>query len=64
MLSTGFAWFAFASLTVLVSFGLLTGLTILVAFLADLLLAPALMALVVGRKQPAPTWEEAEEGIS
>jgi predicted RND superfamily exporter protein len=64
VLSTGFAGFAFANLTVLVSFGLLTGLTILVAFLADLFLAPALMALVAGRKPNAATWEEVTEGIS
>jgi predicted RND superfamily exporter protein len=63
VLSTGFAWFAFAGLTVLVSFGLLTGLTILVAFLADLLLAPALMALVVGRRPSAAAWEGVTEGI-
>jgi uncharacterized membrane protein YdfJ with MMPL/SSD domain len=30
-------------------FGLLTGITIILAFLADLILAPALMALLAGR---------------
>jgi predicted RND superfamily exporter protein len=49
VLSTGFFIFTFASLNNLFFFGLLTGLTILLAFLADLILAPALMALVVGR---------------
>jgi len=43
-------------------FGLLTGSTIIVAFLADILLAPALMALVVRPQQaseaaPATTLE-------
>ena len=49
VLSTGFFIFTLASLNNLFFFGLLTGLAILIAFLADLILAPALMAVVVGR---------------
>lgn len=63
VLAAGFAVFAFAGLTVLARFGLLTGLTILVAFLADLLLSPALMALAVGRKRGAAAWDGVTEGI-
>ncbi len=63
VLATGFAVFAFAELTVLARFGLLTGLTILVAFLADLILTPALMSLAVGRRRQAATWERVTEGL-
>jgi predicted RND superfamily exporter protein len=35
----------------LVSLGLITGLTILFAFLADLVIAPALMDLLYSKKQ-------------
>ena len=63
MLSTGFVLFAFATLTVLRNFGLLTGLTIMVAFLADLTLSPALMALVMGRER-APSRAHVTEGIT
>jgi len=37
----------------LVTFGLVTGFTILTAFLADVLLAPALMVLLCGHPQPS-----------
>ncbi len=54
VLSTGFFIFMFASMDNLFRFGLLTGSTIIFAFLADVLLAPALMALVARpRKEPA-----------
>ncbi len=46
----------------LARFGLLTGLTILVPFLADLLLTPALMSLAVGRGRRAVAWEGVTEG--
>jgi predicted RND superfamily exporter protein len=46
VLSTGFFLYMFASMSNLFYFGLLTGFTIIVAFLADLILAPALMMLV------------------
>jgi predicted RND superfamily exporter protein len=47
VLSTGFFLYMLASMRVLFYFGLLTGFTIIVAFLADVILAPALMALAV-----------------
>ena len=45
VLSCSFFIYAFASLTNLVRFGLLTGMTIIFAFVADICLSPALMAL-------------------
>jgi len=47
VLSTGFFLYMLASMRILFFFGLLTGFTIIVAFLADVLLAPALMTLVM-----------------
>lgn len=49
VLSIGFFIFTLASMNNLFYFGLLTGIAILLALGADLILAPALMALVVGR---------------
>ena len=46
VLSTGFAIFAFATMNNLISFGILTSFTILMALVADYFLAPALMVLV------------------
>ncbi|MBW2418722.1 MAG: MMPL family transporter [Deltaproteobacteria bacterium] len=46
VLSSGFFIFMFATMKSLHHFGMLTGITIVVAFLADLLLAPALMSLL------------------
>ncbi len=45
VLSLSFFIYAFASLANLVKFGLLTGVTIIFAFVADISLSPALMAL-------------------
>jgi len=45
VLSLSFFVYAFASLANLVTFGLLTGATIIFAFVADITLSPALMAL-------------------
>lgn len=45
ILSAGFFIFCFATMSNLIHFGLLTGITILTALAADFLLAPALMAL-------------------
>ena len=45
ILSTGFFVFCFATMSNLVHFGLLTGVTILTALAADFVLAPALMTL-------------------
>jgi predicted RND superfamily exporter protein len=58
VLSTGFFLYMLASMQVLFYFGLLTGFTILVAFLADVILAPALMALAIRSKSgPSPDTE-------
>ncbi len=46
VLSTGFLVYAFASMRILLQFGLLTAFTIVIAFLADVLLSPALITLV------------------
>ncbi|MDY6934908.1 MAG: MMPL family transporter [Spirochaetota bacterium] len=46
VLSGGFFIYLLSSMNNLFNFGLLTGLTILLAFLSDVLLAPALMTLV------------------
>ena len=51
VLSIGFFIFTLASMNNLFYFGLLTGIAILLALAADLVLAPALMALVVGRNR-------------
>lgn len=51
VLSIGFFIFTQASMNNLFYFGLLTGIAILLALAADLVLAPALMALAVGRNQ-------------
>jgi predicted RND superfamily exporter protein len=47
VLSTAFFLYTFSPMRSLYAFGLLTGFTIICAFLADLLLAPALLALVI-----------------
>lgn len=46
VLSLGFFIYMFASMNNLFYFGLLTGMTIILALLADFILAPALMALI------------------
>jgi len=46
VLSLGFFIFAFATMSNLINFGLLTAFTIIMALVADYLLAPALMVLV------------------
>jgi len=46
VLSIGFFIYMFAYMTHLFNFGLLTGMAIIVALLADFLLAPALMVLI------------------
>ncbi len=56
VLATGFWLFMFATMNNLFFFGLLTGITLVFAFLADIIIAPALMALIMGKtiqKQPA-----------
>jgi predicted RND superfamily exporter protein len=51
VLSLGFFIYMFSEMNNLFRFGLLTGLTIIFALLADFLLAPALMALFKSRKE-------------
>jgi len=51
VLSLGFFIFMFASMNNLFNFGLLTGLAIVFALAADLLLAPALMALMYRKSE-------------
>ena len=46
VLVTGFWLFMFASLINLIQFGFLIGITLIVALLADVLLAPAMMELI------------------
>ena len=51
VLTIGFFVLAFSKLTNIRNFGILTGFTIIMALLADYLLAPALMVLVRSRKE-------------
>jgi predicted RND superfamily exporter protein len=51
VLSTGFAIYAFSSMSVLVGFGLITSGAVVLAFLADVLLAPALMTWIVEKSR-------------
>ncbi len=53
VLVLGFWLFMFASLNNLINFGLLTGMTLIVAFLADVILSPALLTLVKGKDATA-----------
>ena len=46
VLSAGFFIFTISSMNNLISFGLITGLTIIIALFGDILLAPAMMALI------------------
>jgi len=46
VLSSGFFIFIFSSMNNLISFGLITGLIIIIALLGDIVLAPAMMALI------------------
>ena len=57
VLSAGFFTYMFSSMNNLFMFGLLTGLTIILALLADFLLSPALMALVHRAPAPQPAVE-------
>ncbi len=50
VLSLGFFIYGFATLSSLVNFGILTGVTIIMALLADYFLAPALMVLINRKK--------------
>jgi predicted RND superfamily exporter protein len=50
VLSTGFFIFAFASMSNIANFGILTGLALIVALLADFFLAPALMQIIHAKR--------------
>lgn len=52
VLSAGFFIYMFATMKNLFYFGLITGITIITALLADLLVAPAVMALAIQRIEP------------
>ncbi len=54
VLSLGFLLYTLAEMRVLLHFGFLTAFTIIMAFLADVLLAPALMVLVTGKRAAEP----------
>lgn len=58
ILSVGFFVFCFASMSNLIQFGILTGMTIILALLADFVLAPALMSLRYGKIYPRDTKQE------
>ncbi|MFH2128992.1 MAG: hypothetical protein ABIK68_01350 [bacterium] len=55
VLAVGFWLFMFASMNHLFNFGLLTGVTLVFAFLADILLAPALLAIVTPDRVAVPS---------
>jgi len=57
VLALGFANYMFAEMQTFFYFGLLTAITIIVALLADFLLAPALMILI-----PLPQWTSKQGG--
>jgi len=54
VLAIGFLLYTFAEMRVLFHFGFLTAFTIMMAFLADLILAPALLVLVTGAREAKP----------
>ena len=58
VLSIGFFIFMFASMNNLFHFGLLTGLTIIMALLADYFIAPALMVVVFKPKKTGQSFED------
>ncbi len=58
VLSIGFFIYMFASMNNLFHFGLLTGLTIIMALLADYFIAPALMVVVFKPKKTAQGFED------
>ncbi len=60
VLSSGFMVFAFASMQNLVLLGVLTSMAIILAFLADVIVAPALVTLATRGKSVAPATGEEE----
>ncbi len=63
VLSTGFFLYLFATMDNLFYFGLLTGFTIIVAFLACVIMGPALMVFVVRLWRPAATDSQRREAF-
>lgn len=64
VLSIGFFIFAFATMSNVRNFGLLTGFAIVMALLADYLLAPALMVLVNKKKEPRTQHQSLKSSFS
>jgi predicted RND superfamily exporter protein len=64
VLSLGFFIYLNAGMMNLRNFGLLTGVTILLAFLADIVIAPALMALMAKTKKADASPQAVAEGVS
>ena len=58
VLSAGFFIFTLSSMNNLISFGLITGLAIIIALLGDILLAPAMMALIYKNRPSNSTKKE------
>ncbi|MGH0032191.1 MAG: efflux RND transporter permease subunit [Myxococcota bacterium] len=58
VLTTGFAIYTFATMEPMVFFGIATGSAIVLAFLADIIMAPALMTLLVEARRPRPALAE------
>jgi hypothetical protein len=51
VLSIGFAIYTISTMNNLIRFGSITATVIALAFVADIILAPALLSLTLGRKQ-------------
>lgn len=60
-LACGFFIFMFATMNNLFNFGLLTGVTLIMALLADFLLAPAIMTILTRRGGMAPVEDDINE---
>ena len=58
VLSAGFFIFTLSSMNNLISFGLITGLAIIIALLGDIVLAPAMMALIYKNRPSNSTKKE------
>jgi predicted RND superfamily exporter protein len=63
VLAIGFFIYSFATMANIINFGLLTSFTVIMALLADYLIAPALM-VVVHRKAVPTTQPEAAPGFN
>ncbi len=63
VLSAGFFVFAFATINNIVNFGIITGVAVIVAFLADVLLSPALVVIATRKEELSgtPTRQQSSE---